>query len=766
MKKTFLVWILLIFFWQILFFLLIPFVYARCLGVRLISPTLTNNYILFEEKRPTLSWEPVAGATEYGIQLTSNERYSHDDSYWPVSSDGDVYYFETTSTSFQVPFDLEYGKVYYWHVREAIQEGPIGQWCDFGPIGAFKIYFQPFVELKSPADGERIVNLRPSLCWAPHAPYPADYLPNIPNRLQVATEPSFTHIIIDEILECPYSTSGFITYCFSERELEPNKTYYWRVRIERGVSTTNPLYAHPKMVFPTAWSQVRSFSVILPNPPKTILISPQDNEMVSSPTSFSWYAVPYATEYRLEISDHTDFSNVLLRLFPTTNSITTPLPSRLTDGIYYWRVQAKNSQGYGEWSEPRSFKKISSIRAPVLHTPRDEEKIHTLAPEFSWGLGDERDAPSTYYAHLQISHNRNFSTLIFDKDDIEIKDRRHRYLLPVDLVREGGIFDRTSAIDFFWRIRWKNAGIWSPWSDVHKFTVIFPVSIAKAELTSPENGSTVSTSQIQFSFRRTNCSGICTGGGYYRLQISDTLNFDKILIESSSFIISTEKLENKTYYWRVKIRDDLGWGPWSEVWSFVFQNPLRGVSLKLENPKSGVRGTTRPEFIWSILSRDFVQSGDKCHLQVSFNPDMSSPFLIDNPDLAANYEWDVRFRGGKYTMSYTPSFDLPSGYNYYWRVRQTRNGLWSPWTDTESFWIVSSSTIPVTLEPANNTFLRTTRPRFSWRRIGNEKEIEISDHQDFSNVIFSQRIPESDVDSYLLPQDLREGFISGAYAQI
>lgn len=123
--------------------------------------------------------------------------------------------------------------------------------------------------------------------------------------------------------------------------LEPDKTYYWRVRAE------TPLLSH--------WSGIWSFTlqavIDLDTP---ILESPAAGAVnVPVNTMFQWTPVDGAESYELEISTQYDFTNPVVRL---TGANAIPInawqnPDQFAyNTTYYWRVRAINSDTVGSWS--------------------------------------------------------------------------------------------------------------------------------------------------------------------------------------------------------------------------------------------------------------------------------------------------------------------------------------------------------------------------------------------------------------------------------
>ncbi len=96
---------------------------------------------------------------------------------------------------------------------------------------------------------------------------------------------------------------------------------------------------------------------------------------------------------------------------------------------------------------------------------------------------------------------------------------------------------------------------------------------AAPQLESPANGQTDLLPELQLEWEPV------PSANSYRLQVSETVDFDSLLIdlaELSSTTVSVVLEEDNSYYWRVGSVTDVGLTSWSAVWNFVTQ-PLTGL---------------------------------------------------------------------------------------------------------------------------------------------------------------------------------------------
>lgn len=693
--------------------------------------------IFWSERRPVFSWRAVPGATEYQIQIATFE--------FPVGNfnlDRCTVNDLVTSTSYQPPEDMQeifYGERdrYYWRVRATIYPDERGMegWSDWSDSASFHIWSPPVVSrLISPPNNSRLDVLWPEFKGegGGHSFRSNTY------RIQVATDPAFNNLVINEPTDS--AGGGFR----SPIALEYNTTYYWRMRYAGSPQ------APEGTPLPSPWSEVFNFSIYQLPPPKVILRSPCSGEDVASPITFTWEPVPDARGYTVQIADSNDFTNVLLRLFASTNSVSALF--RHADGTYYWRVQAGNLSGNGDWSDPGFFDKTSRIPEAVrLIEPENAARINSLTPVFNWD--DDGLMAGSY--HLQVSRSSTFDSLLLDKDDI-----------PPGRGIISSTRDLNAGPTYYWRMRRNQGPAWGPWSEVRNFrTDLSAVSSASVRLGEPANGSTLNPHNPP------RVSWLPQGRNYrnYNFQISTDQYFRSIVFEGfTTNIAEFFNLESGgTYYWRVRAQDDIGWGPWSEVWSFIKVRDTYGpCSLEIRDPK-GVVDTTRPPFSWyGYWHMD--RSDERAHyaLQVATDPGFTHVVLYFDSSLLNTADFR-RSRGGTTTiLTYIPNQDFLPGYQYYWRIKARDAGweYWTDWSAPETFSIVSSF-LPITLiSPENNVFLKSSRPRFSWSSENMVREFELEVSADyFATTLFKISVSDTGGSGHVVSTDAAQNLRDNMY---
>lgn len=146
--------------------------------------------------------------------------------------------------------------------------------------------------------------------------------------------------------------------------------YYWRLNAS-GPSGTG------------MWSSMYHFITCPSIPGSPTLAFPADSsENVSLIPVMDWTDVPGASQYRIQISTSPGFSSTVLDVDGLTNSgylISSGVLSYCTR--YYWRANASNPFGTGQWSEVWTFKTIcqSSINLISSEIPT-ENKLYNNYP--------------------------------------------------------------------------------------------------------------------------------------------------------------------------------------------------------------------------------------------------------------------------------------------------------------------------------------------------------------------------------------------------
>ncbi|MDI5887618.1 hypothetical protein [Flavobacterium yafengii] len=181
-------------------------------------------------------------------------------------------------------------------------------------------------------------------------------------------------------------------------------TYQWRVRGENFAYQSS--YS-----FPATFSTV--ISEDLTNQ-QVILSSPQNDIYVNfTNITLNWQSLPNATSYSVEVINVTNGQQIYQNSAITGISATLNIPS-LADGIYEWRVKAKNGTTETLQYAGRKF----SIDTVIANQPQNvtpaNNSIQTINQQvsFTWTIATDSgtvQAPISY--KIEFSNNENFTTI-------------------------------------------------------------------------------------------------------------------------------------------------------------------------------------------------------------------------------------------------------------------------------------------------------------------------------------------------------------------
>jgi hypothetical protein len=213
----------------------------------------------------------------------------------------------------------------------------------------------------------------------------------------------------------------------------------------------------------------------------------------------------------------------------------------------------------------------------------------------------------------------------------------------------------------------------------------------------------------------------------YHLIFADNASFAPLMFEDSviteATVYDVNGLERgNTYYWQVRAKNDVGWGPWSQAWSFTTTDSIPQVPPPvtiLNTPANESQGiTVSPSLTW-------FQAGDASQYHLIFaNNSIFNPVLEDD-SVVAKTSYDIT--GLQY--------DQP----YYWKVRAKNEAGWGSWSDTWSFTTQSfSGTLnePVLVSPQNEQQNVPIPAPMRWSsQVTGRYNLQISEDDQFTNLV-------------------------------
>ncbi len=430
---------------------------------------------------------------------------------------------------------------------------------------------------------------------------------------------------------------------------------------------------------------------------QVVLASPADGSPINlTDVTLAWTAGYNNDSYTLEVDDSSAFDS----LFYTNSTISlSDTVTGLTEGTWYWRVQAANAYGTtGTWSETWSFTvDLTPPAAPAQSSPANGAYVVSNTT-FSWGTVADAVA---YQFEYNTSDDSNANVYLSDE-------------LSGTSVTPPAIALGT----YYWFVRAQDAaGNWSAWSSSF-IVIVVPDGPAAPTLTSPAYGAEINTNTPGLVWT------LVTDAVAYQIQLSDTYNFATIT-ESADDLTEASytagSLGEGKHYWRVRSKSEYGiYGSWSAVRNFTVDtiNPDAPVLI---SPVSGAHSTGMPIFSWSI-----VADAEAYQFEYSLSNN-SAEYVYRSEELTG-------------TSHQPPSKN--TDVTYYWFVRaRDAAGNWSEWSKSNFITVLASTPARVTLDsPANKTLTNDTTPQFSWVLLENSEyyHLQVADSKYFTNVVFEQ----------------------------
>lgn len=287
--------------------------------------------------------------------------------------------------------------------------------------------FQP--TLSSPTDGITITDNTPGFNW--------NSVSNASNyELLVDNNSNFSSPEINQ--------ANLATAAYTPTNALSDDTYHWRVRAKDSQENWG------------GWSSTWNFTIDTQGPTGPSLTAPENGSTTSDNTpTFDWADVSEAIAYELEADDSIIFDSPEIDQANLTVSTHTPI-STLSDGTYYWRVRAKDSQNnWGDWSSTWYINiDTQAPDAPTLMTPENGSILNNYTPTFVWS-----DVSDAAMYELEVDDSD-----AFDSPEIDQTNLTNSTYTPTNSLSDG---------TYYWRVRAKDsAENWSDWSNIWSFTLV------------------------------------------------------------------------------------------------------------------------------------------------------------------------------------------------------------------------------------------------------------------------------------------------------
>ena len=269
-------------------------------------------------------------------------------------------------------------QIYYWHVRSHNAGGDSAWSVTWSFTTVPAIADAPI--LSAPTNSATEIPLDGTLEWTPATG--ADTY-----QIQVSASIDFSTTVLDQ--------SGITGTTTTLSGLSNSITYYWRV-LSHNAGGDSP------------WSSTWSFTTIPAIADAPILTAPSDlSTDIALDEILSWDAVTGADSYRVQVSELSDFSTIVLDQSGITGTTAT-LSGLSNSTTYYWRVLSHNAGGDSAWSAAWSFTTVPAIAdAPVLAAPSDLSTDIALDGTLEWNAATGADSYT-----VEIATDNTFNNVV------------------------------------------------------------------------------------------------------------------------------------------------------------------------------------------------------------------------------------------------------------------------------------------------------------------------------------------------------------------
>ena len=412
---------------------------------------------------------------------------------------------------------LNYAGTYYWRVRATNAGGNSA----YSSTRDFSTLEKPALPaLMSPADfALDLPNTGNKLVW--HKSSRATLY-----HVQVSAKADFSTLAVNDSGADTTRTLGNLAY----------GAYFWRVEAKNAAGTSG---------FTAVWH----FSTQQPQPAAApALVSPANaaTGVILNPV-LTWRPAARAALYRIQVSTVANFASFVDRDSTRTDTARTVGPL-LAEQTYYWRVQAVNGDGDGEYSEVRSFTtRAGAVGKVTLVAPADDAKLTLGAGMILvW-----KPAPGAARYRVQISGTADFAARLVDDSAV------------TDTVK--AILQLQDGKTYYWRVAAINSAGIGEYSDARKFTLNAIVATGPA-LLKPADGAADLERPVVLVW-----SPIASAT-QYRVEVAKSPTFATLVLKDTLGRDTTDALRSleagTTYYWRVQAFSAAGPGPYSEIRGF------------------------------------------------------------------------------------------------------------------------------------------------------------------------------------------------------
>ncbi len=401
-------------------------------------------------------------------------------------------------------------------------------------------------------------------------------------------------------------------------------------------------------------------------PGVVIPTNPIDTVSTSGP-SFMWDADPTADEYQVIVHDRFLNERVLNeRYFASdvcVNDVCTITPDvALNFSVnHFWRIRGRNAQGWGEWTDPIRFDYLDDIPDPV--TPNAPISSTDLAsPVFEW-----QDVGNALEYQVLI-YDRFLQTQVFNDrvNSVDVCSASTCTLIPQGVTLN-------YSPNHFWRVRARNSGGWSQWTDPIRFDYVDAIP---EPISSVSPIGDITTSEPSYVWQD-------VGNAIeYQVLIHDRFLRETVFNERllASEVCSAGNCSNTpqgialnfsaNHFWRIRARNSGGWNEWSDPIRFNYLDIPPAAPAAIG--PTGTLTTANPMYEWT-------PEDNALEYQLIIRDQVLQTIIYNERHVGSEVCSET-------VCGVTPTTaTLSDGNNHFWRVRGMNSGGWGEWMSVQRF---------------------------------------------------------------------------------
>ncbi|MFZ1571972.1 MAG: CAP domain-containing protein, partial [Candidatus Kapaibacterium sp.] len=313
---------------------------------------------------------------------------------------------------------------------------------------------------------------------------------------------------------------------------------------------------------------------------------------------------------------------------------------------------------------------------PYLLSPNDNSNITTDTVKCIWQKNNF--VPTTF--KFECAKDIDFTQIVYiDSNKIDTS----KVLKGLTLYQS-----------YYWRVQAKSQFGYSDFSPIYTFK--YSINPSKVSLVEPISGYVTLKDTISFGWLKAS-----PNIQSYYLEVYDDSSLSTFYTFKTNILDTTVIIKDfdygKKYYWRVKAKNNGGFGDWSEINWFQYgaapsiisnMMPPNGSSIPLNKAKFSWGATNPPaEKYWFEIYDDST---------LKSIPAFFLTRIIDTMT-TVNDEWGLK-----------------DGTNYWWRVKGISGNLSGTWSSLYKISIGLYQSAPVNLLPKDGVTMPINGTRFSW----------------------------------------------------